>query len=196
MPRPPASFRRAFPPPITSLLIVAVLAACGAPGSSEPAAEFSFTKDRQRWRATTVSAQIKKLAADEVAALGDEGEEWTVQITARRDPEGEQVTFFAIVPTVEGTHVLRTFGALLGFAARPTVPTPMTNVCGSGSLSDSAGETAGGTLTVEVYDQVARTLSGNFRVNVCDVQEPSDAKTLSEGIFLDVPYGDPYDDGE
>lgn len=174
-----------FLPFAASLLIAAVLTACGAPETAEPEAEFSFTKDRKRWKATAVSAQIEQLAGAEAGS--QEGEEWTVQIIVRRDPEGEQVTFFAVAPAVVGSHSVQAFGALLGFAARPTVPTPVTNVCGSGSLDDASGEMTSGTLTIETYDEETQTLSGNFRVNVCDVQEPSDAKTLAEGIFQNVP---------
>lgn len=168
--------------PLTFL--AALLVSC-APEPAGPEAEFSFTKDRKRWRATAVSAQI-----EHVIDQGDDpatGEEWTVQLIARRDPEGEQLTLFALGQEVEGSHPVQAFGAFLGFAARPIVPTPVTNVCGSGSLEDEAGEMTSGTLTVERWDREAGTLSGNFRVNVCDVQEPSDAKTLAEGIFKDVP---------
>ena len=165
---------------LTPLLISVLLASCG-PREAEPEAEFSFTKDRKRWRATAVSAQIEHL--DDPA----KGEEWTVQLTARRDPEGEQLTLFAVAPEVVGGHPVQAFGAFLGFAARPTVPTPVTNVCGSGSLRDEAGEMRSGTLTIETWDEVAGTVAGNFRVNVCDVQEPADAKTLAEGVFRDVP---------
>lgn len=162
------------------LLILALLASC-TPEAAGPEAELSFTKDRKRWRATAVSAQIEHL--DDPA----NGEEWTVQLIARRDPEGEQLTLFALGPEVVGSHAVQAFGAFLGFAARPTVPTPVTNVCGSGSLDDDAGEMTSGTLTIEGWDREAGTLSGNFRVNVCDVQEPADAKTLAEGLFQDVP---------
>ena len=169
-------------PPL--ILIAALLTSC-APEPAGPEAELSFTKDRKRWRATAVAAQI-----EHVIDQGDDpakGEEWTVQLIARRDPEGEQLTLFALGTEVVGSHAVQAFGAFLGFAARPTVPTPVTNVCGSGSLTDEAGEMTSGTLTVESWNREAGTLSGNFRVNVCDVQEPADAKTLAEGIFRDVP---------
>ena len=164
----------------STLLVVALLASCG-PETAGPEAELSFTKDRKRWQATAVSAQIEHI--DDPA----KGEEWTVQLIARRDPEGEQLTLFALGPDVVGSHPVQAFGAFLGFAARPGVPTPVTNVCGSGSLDDETGEMTSGTLTVESWDRGAGTLSGNFRVNVCDVQEPADAKTLAEGTFRDVP---------
>lgn len=164
-----------------------LLASCGSPKPAEPAAELSLLKDRQRWRATSVSAQVERLA--EGQTVDRETGEWSLQLVARRDPEGEQLTLFAVASSVEGTHAVRAFGALLGFAARPTVPTPITNVCASGSLdAAAAGDVAaGGTLTVEEYDEAAGTVSGTFRVNVCDVQELLDAKTLADGIFRNVP---------
>lgn len=166
---------------LLATLLATGLASCGAPEVAGPEAEFTFMKDRKRWQATTVSAQLEHL--DDPAR----GAEWTVQLTARRDPEGEQLTLFALAPTVEGRHGVQAFGALLGFAARPTVPTPVTNVCGSGSLEETADEMSSGSLTVETYDEAAGTISGSFRVNVCDVQETADAKTLAEGFFRDVP---------
>lgn len=180
------TWRLSLPPlaVVLTALSMVVLTACG-PGPVGPEAELSFTKDRKHWRATAVSAQIEHVI--EQGSDPAKGEEWTVQLIARRDPEGEQLTLFALGPEVEGSHAVQAFGAFLGFAARPTVPTPVTNVCGSGSLDDDAGEMTSGTLTVESWDREAGTLSGNFRVNVCDVQEPADAKTLAEGIFRDVP---------
>ncbi|MDA8020396.1 MAG: hypothetical protein MPN21_23405 [Thermoanaerobaculia bacterium] len=162
-------------------LLAVALSSCGSPDAHGPEAEFSFTKDRDRWRATAVSARVERLTDPE------RGDEWSIRLTARRDPEGEQLTLFAVAPTVAGNHPVQAFGAFLGFAARPSVPIPVTNVCGSGSLDDETGEMASGTLIIESWSDGEQTLSGNFRVNVCDVQEPADAKTLAEGVFRDVP---------
>lgn len=172
-----ASFRLPGVVHVVVFLAVAWLAAC-ATEETGPDGELSFLLERERWRATAVSAGVEEV-------LGEDGSlEHTVQIVARRDPEGEQLTLFAVAAgEVEGEHPVSVFGALQGFASKPSGLTPVTNVCGTGAQAE-----AGGSLTIEEVDRETRTVSGSFLANVCDVEQPADAKTLADGRFDDVPY--------
>lgn len=153
-------------------LSLLLLAGCG---EGEPEGPYlSYSPGRGEWSTSEVKATIRE-------ARGVDGMELTVQIEARDRETGEQLSFLAVVPQLEGEHPVQIYGRLAGFDGNKGYERllPISSAC-------SASE-ASAVLIIDTADAAERRLDGRFLAHVCGV-ESDHTWTLGEGRFSAVPY--------
>ena len=156
------------------ILLLGVLSVVGC-GEKEPEGPYlAYSPGRGDWLTSEVTATVRE-------ARGVDGVELTVQIEARHRESGEQLSFLAVVPQLEGRHPVQIYGRLAGFDSQKGYERllPISSAC---SASDESA-----VLIIDAADPAERRLEGRFLAHVCGV-ESDHTWTLGEGRFSGIPY--------